>query len=128
MPPHEKRPNDLPLWERPFCTPDGSLGALTSTSTLARIFVRAASISRHVRDGRPAVLRAACVPWLLRHRRSVFCAAMTRLYKSKTRLAREIYMRCGKLAFRWRTEYDLDHGLENTDQGARRHEESRGAM
>ena len=62
-----------------FCAPDDSLGALTSTSTLARIFVRAASISRHVRDGRPAVLRAACVPWLLKHRRSVFCAAMTRL-------------------------------------------------
>ena len=53
-----------------------SLGALTSTSALARIFVRAAPISRPVQDGRPAVLRAAGVPWLLRHRGSVFRAAM----------------------------------------------------
>ena len=72
VPPREKRPSVLPLWERPFFAPDDSLGALTSTSTLARIFVRAASISRHVRDGRPAVLRAACVGWLLKHRGAVF--------------------------------------------------------
>ena len=80
----------LPLWERPICAPDDSLGALTSTSTLARIFVLAAPISRPVQDGRPAVLRAACVPWLLRHRRSVFCAAMTRYSQNLERHASKI--------------------------------------
>ena len=63
----------LPLWERPICAPDDSLGALTSTAALARILVLAAPISRPVQDGRPAVLRAAGVRWLLKHRSAVVC-------------------------------------------------------
>ena len=41
VPPREKRPSVLPLWERPFCAPDDSLGALTSTAARSRILVLA---------------------------------------------------------------------------------------
>ena len=61
----------LPTWDRPFCAPDDSLGALTSTSTLARIFVPAASISRPAQDGRHPVLCGRGVRGLLKHRGSV---------------------------------------------------------
>lgn len=59
----------LPLWERPFCAPDDSLGALTSTAALARILVLAAPISRPVQDGRHPVLCGRGVVGLLKRRR-----------------------------------------------------------
>ena len=78
VPPVAKRPRCLPaLGAGPACAPDDSLGALTSTAARSRIFVLACLCPVRCADGRPAVLRAAGVRWLLRHR----CGVLLRWVK-----------------------------------------------